>query len=309
MKNNKINFTCLAGITIGALLFAACEKKTGYTITKTTDDTETQSIVAADELNVNYEFDQAINEVLLASTISRIVSGDTSAFPPGNVLYSTLSHAVIDTSQSASGIVNITFFGKNADDTKGRTGKIQIKLPVDNGHVIPWKTKGVIATLTFDQFEILVLATNRQLWQSGTCSITNISGGLLKKAKDLALLPGDSLIDKLSGQITFTYNDNIAVIQTWDWHFNQLRSFSLSDTTVIASISNTTIPIIQSISGLFILSNPISGSKAINGIKEPILIIYGVNEQGSIVTEGDPYGYKIVWNNSAGERTQTVVSY
>jgi hypothetical protein len=66
---------------------------------------------------------------------------------------------------------------------------------------------------------------------------------------------------------------------------------------------------LQNISGLFLLSDPLAGSKTINGITMPILLIYGVNEQGAIVSDGNPFGYKLIWNNSGGQRQQTVVSY
>ncbi|MEP7171504.1 MAG: hypothetical protein ABI855_19190, partial [Bacteroidota bacterium] len=149
MKVKKIFFSCLTGIILTVLLFTACEKKTGYTVELTTDDSQTQAIIARDELQVSYEFDQAVNEALFATTISRIASGDTAAFPAGNVLYSTLSHVVIDTAQSNTGTIKMTYYGKNADNTKGRTGYMEIKLAIDNnGKVIPWKTQGAIATIT-----------------------------------------------------------------------------------------------------------------------------------------------------------------
>src|SRR6185436_12357034 len=149
MKPNKIIFSWSAGIALIVFLYAGCKKETGYTVELTTDDSQTQAIIARDELHVSYEFDQAVNEALLASSVSRIVSGDTAAFPPGNVIFSTISHVVIDTTHSNTGLIKLTYYGKNADNTKGRTGTIEIQHGVDNGNVIPWKTKGAAATITF----------------------------------------------------------------------------------------------------------------------------------------------------------------
>lgn len=334
MKNTKIIFSFLTGVASTVLLFASCEKKTGYTIELTSDSTQTQSIIAADELNVSYEFDQAVNEALLATTVSRIASGDTASFPPGNVLYTTLSKVSIDTNESNIGLIKMRYAGINADNTKSRTDSIKIKLAVENGKVIPWKTQGATATISFINYEVNNIITNKQLRINGACKITNVTGGLLKKATDLKLQPGDSLVDKLSANLTFTYNDNIALIKTWTWNLNQQRSFVLNDTIISASVTGDTIvnslenvstmginrfeenfytdvttPVLQNISGLFLLSDPLSGSKAINGIPKPILIIYGVTEQGSIENNDNPYGYKIVWTNSSGERQQFVVKY
>src|SRR6185436_8290223 len=205
MKPNKIIFSWSAGIALIVFLYAGCKKETGYTVELTTDDTDTQTIIARDELHVSYEFDQAVNEALLASSISRIVSGDTAAFPTGNIIFSTISHAVIDTTQSSTGIIKLTYYGKNADNTKGRTGEITIKHALENGTVIPWRTKGAEATITFDQYEVVNLDTsNRQLWINGTCTVTNVSGGLLKKAPGITLQQGDSLVDKVSAQLIFS---------------------------------------------------------------------------------------------------------
>ncbi|MEP7168680.1 MAG: hypothetical protein ABI855_04865, partial [Bacteroidota bacterium] len=238
--------------------------------------------------------------------------------------------------QSNTGIIKMTYYGKNADNTKGRTGKIEIKLAIDNdGKVVSWKTKGAIATITFDQYEVQLLdTTNRQLWINGTCTVTNLSGGLLKKVSGMTLQQGDSLVDKVSAQLIFSYNDNVAQIVTWGWTFSQHRSFILNDTVLNASFTGDTMvnnqanvstvgmnrfeekfytdvstPVLQTISGLFLLSDPLSGSKAINEIAKPILIIYGVTDQGSIENSDNPYGYKIVWTNSGGQRQQTVVKY
>jgi hypothetical protein len=168
---------------------------------------------------------------------------------------------------------------------------------------------------------------------NGTGTITNISGGILKDAANLTLAPGDSLIDKVSAQLAFTYNDNTNIIQTWTWHFDQHRSFALTGSIIFSSIKgNTTMnnfnnistsgttrsgenfytgitqPVLQNISGLFILSQPLSGEKAIHGIPEPIDAIYGVDEQGNTAVSNNPYGYKIIWINNGGQ-AQAIVGY
>ena len=42
---------------------------------------------------------------------------------------------------------------------------------------------------------------------------------------------------------------------------------------------------------------------------EPITITYGVNEQGNLISSGNPYGYKLKWINSGGQVKGTVVKY
>lgn len=336
MKINKIIFNCFLAVVLTGLVFTACKKTHESTLVNTTDDTDTQSIIALDELEVNTEFDQAVNDAITASSISSTTSGDTAASSTtGNILLTTISGAVIDTNQINMGIVKITYYGKNAENTKGRTGEVKIKHAVSNGKIIPWKTQGANATITFTTYEVIFLDTvKKSIWLDGNCSVTNISGGLLKNIANPLLVPGDSLVDKVRAELFFTRNDNITVIKKWTWHFNQLRVFNLNGTTVTATIkgdtainnnnnvvtwgttrfdqnfyTSITTPILQNISGSTFLYDPLKGRKVILGITEPITITYGVDQQGSPATTGNPYGYIITWTNSGGQAKQAVVSY
>jgi hypothetical protein len=309
--------------------------KTVNTLTTNTADSASQIITSNDELNINYEMDQAINEALLATTISYIASGDTMSPGTGPVLNTTLSGAIIDTSHIPdSAIVRITYYGKNADQTKGRTGVVTIQLGRDgHGNVIPWKIPGAVVNISFEQYEVIVLATNVSIWINGTAMVTNMSGGQLTSPSKIILPAGDSLQDRVSANISFTYNDNTGVIVTWPWTIAHTRTFSFQNsvlTSVIrgdSTVSGTggisatgtarigsvfytqiTAPVVQSISSSYILSEPLSGGKIIHGIPEPLTVAYGVNSSGVFVQSSNPYGYKISWMHNGGQAV-SVVSY
>lgn len=326
----KIISRLIRFMAAAVLIFTSCVKKTGHTLVEIRDDTADQSIIASDELEVNSEFDRVVNEALKASSISSTTNGKIT----GNILYTTISGAAIDTSKIDSGIVAITYYGKTDNNTKGRTGKVEIRHGLAGGKVIPWKTKGASATIKFLQYEIITLATNKSVWLDGTCNITNISGGTLKNIGDTVLVPGDSLVDKISAKLNYTHNDNTTVIQTWIWHFNQHRVFKLNDTIVTAAITGDTLinningvatwgttrsgqqfytgitsPVIQNVYGSVFFNYPSSGIKVIKGIAEPITITYGVDQQGNPAISGNPFGYKITWYNSGGYPKKSVVSY
>ena len=326
MKIKKIIFYCFITIAFAAIVFTSCKKTHDYTLVNTTDDTSAQTIIASDESEINNEFDQAVNDALTATAISSTTSGDSAG-----VNLFEISGAVIDSSQSNTGIIKINYYNKTADNKKARLGEVKIQHAIANGKVIPWKTKGARATITFTNYEVFFLnISNKTLSLNGTSVIENISGGLLKNIKSA---PGDSLIDKVSAQLAFTYNDNTSSIQSWTWNFNQRRVFSLQDTIVTASIqgdtainninnvstwgmtrsgqnfyTGTTTPVLQNLSGVSVLTNPLKGRKIIFGIKEPITVTYGVDQQGTSVSTGNPYGYIITWL-SGSQPKQAVVKY
>jgi hypothetical protein len=320
-------------LVVAGLSISSCSK-TGYSISSYTADSATQIIISHDELNVNYEFDQVVNEALLGTAISSIAGGDNTGLATGNVMYGTISGAIIDTSHIAdSALIHITYYGKDADGTKGRTGIVTMQLSRDGaGKVIPWKTPGATMTITLEQYEVILLSNNTSVWMNGTAHLTNMTGGLLKQPANTVFPPGDSLRDMVNGNINFTYNDNLAVIVTYSWNINQVRMFNIQNSVFTSTIrgdsiinnvngistsgmtrsgdifsTQITTPVVQSVSSAFILSQPLSGQKLINGVTEPIKVDYGVNRSGNPAPAA-PYGYKITWTHSGGEAT-SVVSY
>jgi hypothetical protein len=338
MNKNKTVLNLLVVVFSAVLAFSSCKKTHEYTLVNTTDDTETQSNIASDELELNSELSQAVNEILAASTISAATSGDSQS-GSGNLFL--ISGAVIDTSAINAGRVKITYYGKNADKTKGRLGDIEINYALAGGKLIPWNTKGASATIKFTNYEVFFLKiTNKALSLNGSCKVTNVSGGLLKNIMDPALVPGDSLIEKVQAHLSYTYNDNATTINTWDWNCNQLRIFNgyvlngkdtaitctLKGDTTVNNIHNTaswgetrsrqkfysciTVPMQHSVSGVALLSNPLIGRKVILGIAEPIIATYGVDKQGAPVSANDySYGYIIAWTNPTNQPKQAVISY
>lgn len=332
IQENKRMFFYVPVLVLIIAGMAACKKTHDYSLVNTTDDSETQTIIAADELNLNNEFDLAVNEAIIASCISPTTSGQANTVPNNSVLLTTISGAVIDTGAVSKGDVKIKYYGKTADQTKGRTGEITIKHAVSNGKVIPWGKQGAVAKIIFDQYEVIVLKTNKSVWLNGTCTITNSSGGLLKNITDSVLVSTHTLTDKVRAKLIFTYNDNVAIIKTWTWDFCQSRTFDYKNNMITSSITgDTTIdnipnvatwgttrteqsfftsissPIVQRLTMETLLFSPLSGVKIIRHITEPITVFYGVNELGEAAVNGNPYGYKVTWFNAGSQ--QMIIQY
>ena len=330
MRISKL-FLALFTLPVVMLILPSSCSKTGYTIINTTADSASQIITANDELNINYELDQVINESLLATTQCYLTSGDTVALG----LNTTISGAIIDTSYiNDSSLITVTYYGKNGQQTKGRTGTVTINFVRDNnGKIIPWGKPGATININFYQYEVIVLATNVSVWMNGSATVTNTSGGLLMRPGNITLPGSDSLQDKVDANIIFTYNDNTSLIQTWTWLMTQTRVFNFQNSLLTSTIrgdstvgtltgiatsgttrlsigfnTQITIPVVQTMSPGLILSNPLSGEKVIHGIPEPVTIDYGFNSNGTPAQNSSPYGYKMTWIHNGGQAV-TIVPY
>jgi hypothetical protein len=330
MNALKISFKQFLYVA-GVSMVMACAKTSGYRIIEAPSDNVAQTVTAGDELNVSNTVDQGINDALLATSISKTSCGESPITSTGNILFTLVTGAVIDTTRIDSGFIKITYFGKNADGTKGLTGETDVQLVIENGKVVPWNTQGTIMDITFKQYEIIDLQTNKQLWLDGPCTMVNTTGGLLRDVSHSLIPLGDSISDRARAHIAFTYNDNQAIIQSWTWDFSQHRTFIMKDTAINSVIygdttvneaedvstwgtsrlgedfyTSTTTSVSQTIPGSFLLSDPLDGRKDINGIAEPIISIYGVDQQGNTVNV-HPYGYRVTWYRT-GTR-DTVIAY
>ncbi len=298
------------------IFFASC-KKVETTRINTTGNSQTQTIISSDELTLNDEFDQGVDDAIAVLCNPKI----------------TIAGADIDTSQNNIGLITIYYSGKKPDGTKGRTGSIAIQQPMKGGKPVPWGTPGttdsiIFGTVNSPGYEILFITNNTSVRMTGTATITNVSGGLLQN-----ITPVDSLVERIRASISFTYNDNVSIIQLYSWYLNQIRTFTKPDTimyartnadTTINNIKNVatwgttrfgevfysslTSPVVQNISNLSLSYNPLSGAKAIENISEPILSTYGVNKQGAAISNGLPFGFLITWINNGGQ-AQAIVPY
>ncbi len=318
MKKQKkpVTYLAISFWLIAVGLFSGCAK-VETTRTNIVPNNTSQSAMASDEATINSEFDQGVDDAL------SLICNHSA----------TILHAFIDTSRINLGVIEISYNSAiEADLTKSRTAQDSIHVKVVGGVPVSWGTPGATASVTFgdvtdNAYEVTYLNNNVSVTLTGEAILTNISGGLLQD-----LTSGDSLVEQIRATVNFTYNDNATTVQLYTWHINQVRTFIKSDTTIFAITrgdttmdgytaigtwgvtrfgnnfyTNTNSPVVQNISYPFYSYNPLSGSKTIEGIPQPILSTYGVNSQGKVVTSGKPYGFLINWVN--GVATSGVVTY
>jgi hypothetical protein len=288
-----------------------CAKET-TTRVNTNSNSSSQSTVANDEVTVNNEFDQALDDAIMI--LCNHNTSITGAFPPDSI---------------SPSVYEIDYYGKEADGTKTRSGNDSIHL-----NTASWPAAGAIANVSFGDinnkaYEVSFTNNQTSLTFFGNASITNVSGGLLQN-----LTPGDSIVIHVRATISFTFNDNAAIIQLFTWNIDRIRTFTISSGSIYASNrGDTTInglnnigtwgtdrfgnsfysiistSIVQNISTASLSYNPLSGTENIQGLQEPITSIYGVNTQGSAVTSGTPYGFYISWINNGGLASDVLPYY
>ena len=320
MKAKLIIHSSLMAILAISLTFTSCSKKDDTDIT-TVDDTNEQGTNASDESRFQAESEQGADDANAVIQGIPTVSGKTDGLSAIN-----LCNASIDTTQKSIGLIKITYSGNNCAGTKSRSGSISIQFPYDvsNG-VTKWKTAGCKISLTFEHFKVTRLSDNKSLTIDGSKSISNLNGGLLKH-----ITPGATIIHSMRGNMNVTF-DNGTQRQ---WQIARKRSFSLTGTTLIATLygdttigTNTAIatwgtnrvgdnffitiptPIVIAAYGSSCLYEPKSGVRVFKGIKREMTVTYGVNADGTKSMADCPYGYKLNWTNVKGVMKQVIKPY
>jgi hypothetical protein len=312
-QKNIFKFGPVSHLLLAIGFLAGCTK-VDTTKSYTVSDTTQQTYIATDEVNVNNEFDNAVDDAIAA-----LCNHETD-----------VAGAVVDS--ISPNVIEIDYYGKETQLTKQRAGGDSIYL-----RGLLWDVPQATASITFGddnqsipEYEVTFLNSNSSLtFQNplsslrivGNAKITNVSGILIQN-----LTATDSMVVQVRATIAFTWNDQSAAPQTFTWYINQIRTYTLSNGSIIATtrgdtvingvlvstwgtdrFSNsfytiTTQSDVQNISVANLSYNRLSGASTITGISEPIYSTYGVNNQGNIVTSGTPYGFYFHWtdNNALG---------
>lgn len=302
-------------IAISSLTIFSCKKKTDPVEPQNTvAPTEaSQKTTASDQSRVDQESNLTMDDV--NSVLEH--NSKTRAAMPCNI--------DIDSTSLTTGLIKLTYHGHSCDGLRDRSGVISIQLPFKNGQLVKWTSKGAKIIVTYANYKVTDLTTNKSIMFNGSVTATNVNGGGL-----LTLLSGTSIIHKLKGDMTITFDDGT----TCSWGLAKSRVYTLSlsvltteitgDTTINGntqtafwgktragddfSVSVTT-PVTTTLWGTLCLFRPYKGVVVIRGIKQQITITYGVDINGNPATALCPYGYKLNWTDAAGTVHTAVLPY
>jgi len=119
-------------------------------------------------------------------------------------------------------VITIVYDGTNCWGNRTRTGTVIITMPVGQH----WKDEGATATITVDALKITRKRDNKSIVLSGTKTITNVSGGLLK---DLAGL--QTITHTISGNLKIDFDNGTSRT----WNVSKLRVFTYDNGIVITT--------------------------------------------------------------------------
>lgn len=318
MKTKNSILWSLVAITFAIFIITGCKKKeeeAPVPVVPSENASQTQRV--SDQSNTENESNQAMDEA-------------NSAMGNVSTTRSTQSCGMtIDSSLKAQGKLTLNYDGSTCSG-KIRTGSITIQLPYSGGVITTWSTAGATATLTFNNYKVTYVATNKSLTFNGTHSVTNVNGGGW-----IQLYLGTPIIHKVRANMQLTFDDGTT--RTWmaaekrTITYNNvsevLKASTIGDTAIGGHL-NVAFWGTNRVGESFIIDMPTAFSYDLNnpstnciykpltgvivhyGVLHSITLTYGVDANGVIVTPGVcPFGYKFSWTDAQGANQQLILAY
>ncbi|MBO9699270.1 MAG: hypothetical protein J7604_03620 [Sporocytophaga sp.] len=215
----------------------------------------------------------------------------------------------------------INFSGITCDSRRQREGSMIINYPSGSKFNLP----GGAIQITYVNYKITLLNTNKSFTINGTKKITNLTGGLVKNLQPTS----PPIRHMVAGNITITYNDetqrtvNLSKIRTlnslnagnWQVALTGNGSYngndSISEYGVNTKGQNYYVkilsPIVLNTCGSF--CKPISGVKFHKAISSGVTTLYGLDKDGNVKNDCSSRAYKMTWVNKDGIAKELIKKY
>jgi hypothetical protein len=315
-------FRFISKTIIGAIIICSvhtgCKKKEEETPTPPSTSsigTTQQTQRASDQTDLETESNQAMDDA--NSAMSEISTTRD---------IQSICGMTYDSSTTATtGIITLTYDGTVCSGKK-REGTITIQLPVQGGQVVRFSTAGAVAQLTFTNYKITYVATNKSITINGTHTVKNVNqGGLLE-----LIWLSTPIVHKVKANIHVEYQDGTECT----WNAKKIRTFSNNGGIIKATIEGDTaiggypgtafwgvnrygdnyfidaeVPfsydLVNSNNCIF---KPLTGKINFRWSTYLLTLTYGVNSDG-LAASGCPYGYKFNWVDANNTPQQIILPY
>lgn len=300
--------TVVLAFAVAGLTFTSC-KKDSSNDPQNADESGMFSQQSGDEHNAATMADMSMDDAEIVMGGSSL-SHKTTSFPG-------LCNATVDTSYISTGAVTITYTGTSCDGLRTRSGSITVQLV--NYPTVHWKDAGAVMTITYTNFKVTSLLTNKSVTLNGTHAITNVSGGLVARI-GIAPNPGTITRKIRSNNMSLTFDDgtqrtwSVARRRAWTGTGGVASWLSISGDTTLNSNTNTAEWGINRAGNTFsvVISTPVTVTAACgwyaptSGVKTHYFnnrmatVTLGTDASGSPMTTGCPNHYKVTWTSLAG---------
>jgi len=337
MKANLIRRMAIAICLLSCISIYSCKKDqsagsdtTTANLTTTGDDQEQVSneadLIVNDAnaaLNGQSDFSGSLNSS--SSVSGSTVVNDVSVNGTGNIsglinIHQLVCDATVtyDTADNQK-VITIVYDGTNCWGNRTRTGTVTISMPVAQH----WKDQGATATINVEALTITRKRDGKSFVLSGTKTITNVSGGLLK---DLATL--QTITHTIAGSLKIDFESGL----TRTWNVSKQRTFTYDNGIVITTIGTYSDgtdnniaewgtnrfgdPFKSLISALKVIRQDcdfrlVSGQNTLLLSKGTAVITYGLDANGE--PTGCPgtgtYYFKLVWTGVNGKTYTLIAPY
>ena len=308
MKKKISSLLIVAGLSVLAFV-VSCKKKD--TTTNPTLSSQVQQH-NTDANNYKGESDQADDDINSQGGLGSTSMGERMA----GIQSGPGCGVVMDTSQIANKIVYFNFDGVTPCSIPVRTRSGQIKVQLTGG--TSWADAGSVLTITYINFKITYLITNKSLTLNGTKTLTNLNGNnwvgfifnnVPLKYRERAL------------GINVTFEDGSHAIwnsaRTTEWDYLQSNSsikFTSNGDTAVNSYSNVDSWGVDRYNQTFTLNyqspwisnsycgfwSPTSGTVTLHVGGVDYTLTLGVDQSGNASTLNCAYGFKVTWTTSNG---------
>lgn len=201
--NNLIRLSAILVILLG-LIFTGCTKKS--TTDQTSSNTSSLQQLSIDETNLENNSDEAMNDA-------------NAVLSPGGLLKSSEllpCNATIDSAlvHNDTLIIYIRYHGLTCAGKKFITGNIEVRKNIHTN----WHDPGATVYVTFIDFKVTRVATQKSMTFNGTKTFVNVSGGYIWQLGYQV----DALIHRVTGAIQVTFDDNT----TKSWNIAKQRTLT-----------------------------------------------------------------------------------
>jgi hypothetical protein len=295
--------------TIALMMLSSCRK----------DDSGDDSLSAEDNGTVSSAMNSVADDAVNAASATSL-SGKTDGAGP----WKYLCGVTIDSLAGGAGTVVMHYSGAGCNSAVTRTGTVTVTL-LGYANGVRWAQPG--ATLKIDFTNCTVTKGGNSFTFNGTHYITNTLGGLAWQVLD-GSAPGPVTHKHSGDNFTLTFPNGTQ--RTWSirrsrtfQHSGSVTTITLTGDTTINGVANADAwgsnrngntftsalvsPIVSnSTCGFY---KPVSGefSHAVNG--KSIDVLFGVDAQGTQVSSGCAYGFKLTFTGKRNRTETRVVSY